>query len=51
VLTAPRAHIGTQPKNIERDAESFAVKVLNQWRKANGRTPILPFRLAVREAG
>jgi hypothetical protein len=34
-----------QPANIEHDAESFGVKVLNEWRKTNGRAVILPFHL------
>lgn len=34
-----------RPGNIEYDAESFAVKVLNQWRKAQGKAVVLPFRV------
>ncbi len=33
------------PTNIEYDAESFGVQVLNEWRAANGRAAILPFHI------
>jgi hypothetical protein len=34
------------PMNVENDAEKFAVKVLNEWRRANDRSVVLPFQAA-----